>query len=273
MSSCDSLSDLHSEEYEVLKLPSPPILCEEESSSYSDEQYDSKDSQTLDNEESRRQESWWLNELSPVSQNFLRNTLNRPYLRPGKQSARIKFAENYSEKNWETCVFGDEHTIRLGRSTVHMWAGVTSERVLDLVISSERERMTPKVYIEKIMYPLLQQGVLGKHMTFVHDIAAVHMSHRVKGWFDQNEISVINFPSESSDLNIMENIWSTLQNELELMSDMKPVDRQDVLDMIYDAWCIVMDLYTGEYLEELYSSMSKRLKLCISLEGQLIYKN
>lgn len=113
------------------------------------------------------------------------------------------------------------------------------ERVLDLVI--HEGRMTPKVYIEKNMFPLFDQCVLGKDVNFVQDSAAFHLSRRVKSWFAENDISVINLPHESADLNIMENIWSTLRSELELMSDMKPVTKQD---MVNDAWCYIMDQYS-----------------------------
>lgn len=49
--------------------------------------------------------------------------------------------------------------------------------------------------------------LLGNVWTFVKDIAGVHGSNLTKSWLVANEVHVLQRPSNSADLKIIENIW------------------------------------------------------------------
>ena len=46
------------------------------------------------------------------------------------------------------------------------------------------------------------------------DNAPVHRAHTVKNYKDQNEVTSIEWPAQSPDLNIIENIWLYMKREL-----------------------------------------------------------
>ena len=218
-------------------------------------------------EEETCENAWWLTALFPVSQNFFRDSVNKPFLESKRRDVRVQFAQNYSNFDWEKGVFGDEHQIRLGKSKISMWGGINREQVLDLIIINEQ--LNPTNYIDLILEPIIKEQK--KDITFIHDAAIMHISRRVRSWFKTNGINVLVLPGQSADFNIMENVWCSFRTELEFMSYVKPTTHQQSLDLVKEAWSCVQALYSESYLDELYKSMEKRLKLCVRKNGHLIY--
>ena len=61
----------------------------------------------------------------------------------------------------------------------------------------------------------LDWGILyGGNLIFRHDNNSIDISNIDYECFDEEEIFVLSWPSESPDLNIIENLWCYLENEL-----------------------------------------------------------
>jgi len=51
-------------------------------------------------------------------------------------------------------------------------------------------------------------------VSFQQDNASIHTAHVTKGWFDDNKITVVKWPPNSSDMNPIEHIWKALKATL-----------------------------------------------------------
>jgi transposase len=50
--------------------------------------------------------------------------------------------------------------------------------------------------------------------TFQHDLAPCHNSKAVKKFVQENEINMLDWPGNSSDMNPIENLWSIVKKRL-----------------------------------------------------------
>ncbi len=100
----------------------------------------------------------------------------------------------------------------------------------------------------------------------MHDNAAIHTVKKVKRWFDENEIDVMEWPSCSSDLNLIEHLWFSLKKEvydvrsdIDVVIDGDDTIRDELFQAVKEAWPMIDD----EIMRELIGSMSRRIRACI----------
>ena len=67
------------------------------------------------------------------------------------------------------------------------------------------------------------------------DNAAVHRAHTVDNYKDQNEVTLMERPAKSPDLNIIENIWLYVKRELQ-KSVVNIPTKNDLLREIQRVW-------------------------------------
>lgn len=215
--------------------------------------------------------SWWLTSLNRVSSFRYVDSLERPFLTSKNKEIRLKFANKHKEFDWKRVMFADEHTIRLGKSRIKLWTAITRDEIFDLKLVNKH--FGSQTYIQEVLTPIIKPyKEQHQDVVFVHDNAPCHISRATKSWFKNHDIDVLPWPAQSSDLNLVENLWSSLRFQLDEMSDVKPRTFEDSAELINVAWQEVQDLYTSNFMEELYDSMSKRLQICINNNGNLIYK-
>jgi len=71
-------------------------------------------------------------------------------------------------------------------------------------------------------YPMLEnsamelEGPIGElpRFGFVQDKSTSHTANKVREWMDLNDVNVIGWPSNSPDINIVENVWAYVQDKL-----------------------------------------------------------
>ena len=98
------------------------------------------------------------------------------------------------------------------------------------------------------------------------DNAPVHRAHTVDNYKDQNEVTSMEWPAQSPDLNVMENIWLYMQRELQ-QSDLWWIS---LPKMTLVAWNpeFVAEHRIGLH-KKLYQSIPDRLDNVIKMNGHL----
>jgi hypothetical protein len=98
----------------------------------------------------------------------------------------------------------------------------------------------------------------------LQDNCPIHTAHRVADWFQNHNITVLDWPSVSPDLNPIENMWGSLVRTLQ-HRQVRPQNRDELLAVITDAW---NDL-PQDYFRNLCLSMANRLTRVIEANGEM----
>ena len=69
--------------------------------------------------------------------------------------------------------------------------------------------------LDQTLWPIVVWYFEGKEYLFMDDNTSVHRAHTVDNYKDQNEVTSMEWPAKSRDLNIIENIWLYMKRELQ----------------------------------------------------------
>lgn len=105
-----------------------------------------------------------------------------------------------------------------------------------------------------------------EHIYFVHDNCAVHKAHTVQDWLkSQTDVTVIDWPAKSPDLNPIENVWG----HMVLNWDPSEVRTKSNLDdVVTSTW---ESLRGSDLCYNMVASMSRRLQHVMDSEGAPIH--
>ena len=217
-----------------------------------------------------------------------RITVKKPSIRQVNREKRQIWAKKMlSEKTknfWKTVVFSDETTLDLdwgGRGLVRrpknkrydlkymVKRNVFCRKKLMVwgCIRSNGERLLVKIennvnsdeYIK-----ILKENVLDflyMHEPFQQDNAPAHKSLKTKNFFWENGFTILeNWPPQSPDINIIENMWSILKKRV--------CARQP--ETLKALWGYAQEEFGKipcDYVEKLYSSIPRRLELVLKRKG------
>ncbi|KAL1921757.1 uncharacterized protein VTP21DRAFT_10399 [Calcarisporiella thermophila] len=113
------------------------------------------------------------------------------------------------------------------------------------------------------MLATLQLNNLSKQeIVFQHDNDLKHKAKLVDRWFDKNQVQVLDWPSQSPDLNPIENLWAEIKGHLR--SRFPKITSQD------DLWKkvnILWESLTQEDCLKLIRTMPERIQAIIKAKG------
>ena len=92
---------------------------------------------------------------------------------------------------------------------------------------------------------------------FQQDNARCHTSRESMAWFEDNEIDVMTWPAESSDINPIENLWDELGRRLDGYT---PRNKKQLWKIMKDEWYKI----TTDVTKKLVESMPRRLHTIIA---------
>ena len=216
--------------------------------------------------------------------------LRIPLLQPIHINKRLEWAQNHAQDTWSTTIFSDETTFQMFRNTqlvryrrgdprpcrgmvkhpykVHAWGAFTAQGPVALFLFTEN--LNAQRYceiLESFLIPNIPK--VGRGWRFQQDNSPIHTSQVTRRLFEARNIRVMDWPSNSPDLNPIENLWAILKKKVEkkvgiwLMKE-KKLTITEFQEIIKQEWeGLDRDLYL-----KLSRSMKNRIDQVIEREGK-----
>ena len=142
----------------------------------------------------------------------------------------------------------------MGGGGVMVWAGIGHHGKADLVFIDNRLNSQGYVRLLRDQLEKHTERIFDPIFIFQQDNAAVHTAKIVREHFEDDIIGVLAWPARSPDLNIIENVWSTLsravfrgETQFQTVSELK--------EALTAAW----EAIPLNSLQVLYKSLPKRI--------------
>ena len=215
--------------------------------------------------------------------------LAKPLLSDTHRDNRLKWAKANKKTNWSKIIFTDETTISQFNKPKKVW------RQRGEIIKAPTVKHSAKVHV----YGCFSEEGFGNIYCFTNNLNAEllctiykttllssarklfgrdnhswrlqedndpkHTSEKAERWRNEHDINRISWPSQSPDLNPMENVWAVLKANV---SNHKPTSTKDLIRIIRKEWKALDKVFA----ENLVGSMKNRISLLLSNNGDhLLY--
>jgi len=205
-----------------------------------------------------------------------------PMLTADHKRKRVEWAQKHLNDDWDNTLFTDETAFQLFRNTVERWykgkrpvrpmpkdrtkifawGGFCVKGKTSLYCFSEI--MNAEFYVNILRRHLPEiEDLLGDEWRFQQDNDPKHTSRLAKNFLQDNMPEVIDWPSNSPDLNPIENLWSIVKRNVEKKM---PKNTDDLRLFMVKEW----DDIPESTLIGLVGSMKRRCELIIENNGERI---
>ena len=219
--------------------------------------------------------------------------LQKPLLTRDHEIRRLTFANDHEFIDWNAVIFSDEKRFRFeheghryvkrerghredskytigtkkyGGGSVMIWAAIRSDG--KLWIQRCHDHLTGMDYQWIIENTIEERNIfdpnISKQWYFQQDGAPPHSTKATKLYFEQMGVHLLDWPAQSPDLNIIENLWPLISRALPKAT----FRNQD------DAWGIIKGVCEEnrfqEAIKRLYDSIPRRLQECQQRRGKAI---
>ena len=219
------------------------------------------------------------------------------FLSKKHQKQRLAFAlkyKNWTNEDWKKVCFSDESKFELFNTSrrqycwkrpgaplmshhikpsvkhplsIMIWGCFTSEGIGNLVLidGTLDAKLYCRILKEDFLGTLGWYNLSSDNIVFQQDNDPKHTSKLAKSWFADNNIKVLDWPSQSPDLNPIEHLWDEVDRRLRKLPN-HPTNRGDLWEKITDVWNSVdLDVCT-----KLIDSMPQRIQKVIAAKGGYI---
>ena len=205
-----------------------------------------------------------------------------PMLTADHKRKRVEWAQKHLNDDWDNTLFTDETAFQLFRNTVERWykgkrpvrpmpkdrtkifawGGFCIKGKTSLYCFSEI--MNAEFYVNILRRHLPEiEDLLGDEWRFQQDNDLKYTSRLAKNFLQDNMPEVIDWPSNSPDLNPIENLWSIVKRNVEKKM---PKNTDDLRLFMVKEWDDISELT----LIGLVGSMKRRCELIIENNGERI---
>jgi transposase len=218
-----------------------------------------------------------------------------PLLKPIHLKTRLKFARDHVEKPlsyWSNVLWTDETKIELfglnetkhvfrkkgernnpkntvptvkhGGGSIMLWGSFSAYGVGTLyrvngIMMKEDYLQILQSYLNKDA----RQLGLGRRWIFQHDRDPKHTAKIVTKWLQESKINVLEWPSQSPDLNPIENLWCYFKIQV---GQRRPKNLAELEAVCQEEWAKI----TPDYCYNLVKNYNKRLQQVIDFKGHTI---
>ena len=151
-------------------------------------------------------------------------------------------------------------TVKFGGGSVMFWGCFSWHGVGPLVVVEEN--MDSDVYVNVLANNLIPWVRNNPNIIFQQDRAPCHMSSYTTWWMSTHGILLLDWVSQSPDINPIEHIWDHLDRQIRKRKPL-PKTKQELIGVVQEEWANI----NIEILHRLILSVPKRIKDIIKAKG------
>lgn len=161
-----------------------------------------------------------------------------------------------------------KQTIKHGGGSIMVWGCITYDGpgFLTKIDSILDKDLYKTILNDELQHTISWYEYNQEKIIFQHDNDPKHTSALVKSYLEQQPYQVLNWPSQSPDLNPIENIWSMLKKRLFHCYDSPPSGMNDLWERVQEQWNNI----SVEDCRNVIESLPKRCQDIIKKKGYWI---
>lgn len=146
----------------------------------------------------------------------------------------------------------------LNRFKINLFGYITSNGLGNLYVLEDI--LNTEKYINYLHYDILPDVIedVGPRFVWQQDGCGSHVSKLALSYFKKINANLLIWPPTSPDYNIIENVWSRFQKEVNdiIFNDGLPSTKEDLIHYAFRAWYLV----GNDFVKELYKSLPGRVQ-------------